>query len=146
MLGMSTWHLEIWSCLKGQERLFTKGKGNFLFSPCVKISFWSCLFSILSSSYLSALSLNWQGVIASRRRNCKMTYNLKFWTLKIMFMEPYVFNFKSIARLHGFESSWTFWKACFKSYNFHVLSFFQIKMELCEKMAWSLEKIQNFNT
>ena len=64
-----------------------------------------------------------------------MTYNFTSLYLKIMDFGALNFKFKSVARLHGFESSWTFWKYLSTSYNFHVLSFFKFKLELGEKMA-----------
>ena len=39
--------------------------------------------------FISSISI-WQGGIASRRRNSKMTYNFEVLNLKSMVMEPYV--------------------------------------------------------
>ena len=64
--------------------------------------------------------------------------------MKIKFHEALYFNFKSIARLHGFESSWTFWKACFTSYNFHVLSFFSIQIGTRWKNGMKFGKNKKF--
>ena len=58
--------------------------------------------------------------------------------------EALCFNFKSIARLHGFESSWTFWKDFSTSYNFHVLSFFQIQIGTRWKNGLKFEKNKKF--
>ena len=56
------------------------------------------------------------------------------------------FKIKSLARQSFFASSWTFWKACNKTYNFHVLSFFWIQMDLGEKWPRKWEKTMFLNT
>src|ERR1051325_11506548 len=95
-------------------------------------------FDLIHHNYIQLIfissSLSLQGGMCSRRRKCKMTYNFECLYLQIMDFGALSFKIKSMARLHGFESSWTFCKACFKGYKFHVLSFIQFKVELCEKM------------
>ena len=122
-----------------------KGKRKLPFYHVWNITLLLSYLNHPSLIFISSI-LSWQCGKGSRRGKCKMTYNLDVLTLKIKCHEALCFNLKSVSRLHGFESSWTFWKACFKGYNFHVLSFFQFKLELGEKMAWSLKKIRNFNT
>ena len=95
------------------------------------LSFPSYFHQIFSSKILSLL-------VTRLLEGRKLQNNLQFWCmiLEIHGFGALCFKLKALARQSVFASSWKFWKACNKAYNFHVLSFSWIKMDLGEKWPW----------
>ena len=85
-----TWHFAIWSCLKGQERQFTK-KGNFLFYHVLNFYTFDPILSIipLTDIYQFIYPLGKvRKLLDEETQKWPIIWSCELW--KLSFMEPFV--------------------------------------------------------